>query len=225
MKILIIEDNVTILTALKQGFKYKSVVVDHCTDGKEGYDKLTCNLYDLAVIDLELPGMRGEEIVRKAKRKSIRTPLLVLTSSRDVKTKTMLLEAGVDDFMEKPYSFEELYARMMAIIRRSRIGFPSEYLVIEDLELLPEKRKAVRSGREIDLRGKEYDLLKYFMAYPNKVISRPVLMEDVWGYTASTLSNTVDAYVSNLRVKLDKGFEKKLIKTIHGVGYMMEADL
>ena len=225
MKILIIEDNITILTALKQGFKYKSVVVDHCTDGKEGYYKLTHDIYDLAVIDLQLPGMRGEEIVKQAKAEGLRTPILVLTSSRDVKIKAMLLEAGADDYMEKPYSFEELYARIMAILRRSKIGFPSEYLVIEDLELLPEKRKAKRAGKEIDLRGKEYDLLKYFMAHPNTIISRTTLMEDVWGYSTSMLSNTVEAYISSLRAKLDKGFEKKFIKTIHGAGYMLEADL
>lgn len=224
MKILIIEDNVTILTALKQAFQYKSVMVDHCANGREGYDRLTHKNYDLAVIDLELPGMRGEEIVKRTKRKGVGTSLLVLTSDRDVRTKVMLLEAGADDFMEKPYSFEELYARVMAIMRRNKIGFPSEYLVIEDLELLPEKRKAKRAGQEIDLRGKEYDLLKYFMSHPNQVISRTVLMEDVWGYSASTLSKTVYAYIFSLRAKLDKDSKKKLITTVHGAGYMLEGE-
>ena len=225
MKILIVEDNTTILTALKQGFKYKNVITDHCTDGLEGMEKLKNNTYDLAILDLELPGMRGEEIVKQGKGMKIRTPLLILTASKDIETKAMLLEAGADDYMEKPYSFEELYARMMAILRRSEKSFPSEYLVIDDLEILPEKRIARRGKREIDLRGREYDLLKYLMCHPNQVISRSTLMEEVWGYSTSVLSNTVDTHISSLRSKIDKDFKKKLIKTIHGVGYMLEADL
>ena len=225
MKILIVEDNTTIFTALRQGFKCKNVITDHCTDGLEGMEKLKNNTYDLAIIDLELPGMRGEEIVKQGKEMKIRTPLLILTASKDVETKAMLLEAGADDYMEKPYSFEELYARMMAILRRSEKYFPSEYLIIEDLEIIPEKRIAKRGKKEIDLRGREYDLLKYLMCHPNQVISRSTLMEEVWGYATSVLSNTVDTHISSLRSKIDKDFKKKLIKTIHGVGYMLEADL
>jgi len=224
MRILIIEDNLTILKALKQGFKYKNVTTDHCENGISGFKKLVENTYDIAIIDLDLPGMRGEEIINGITKMGIKTPLMVLTGNREIGTKTMLLDLGAEDYIEKPYSFEELYARIMAILRRSIESFPSEYLVIIDLEILPEKRLAKRGGKEIDLRGKEYDLLKYFMCHPNKVISRNTLMEEVWGYATSIPSNTVDAHISSLRNKIDKGFDKKLIKTVHGIGYMLVSD-
>jgi two-component system, OmpR family, response regulator len=129
---------------------------------------------------------------------------------------------GADDYMEKPYSFEELYARIMAILRRSGQVFPSEYLTIEDLELVPDKRAALREKKDLKLRGKEYELLKYLMSHPNAVINRNTLMEEVWGYSNSVSSNTVDAHISSLRNKLDKGHSKKFIKTVHGVGYMFQ---
>ena len=224
MKILIIEDNISVLNALQQGFKYKHVITDQALDGSEGLKMLNDHFYDLAIIDLYLPGVDGEKIIKKARELGIKTPILVLTASKDIDTKTRLLEAGVDDYVEKPYSFEELFARITAILRRSKQNFPSEYLKIEDLELLPDKRIAVRAGKKIPLRGKEYELLKYFMNHPNTVVNRQTLMEKVWGYSTSVLSNTVDAHVSNLRQKIDKGFRKTLIKTIHGIGYMMTTE-
>ena len=220
MKILIIEDNTNVVNALKQGLKYKSVVADHCMDGRVGLRALEEKFYDLCILDLGLPGMNGEDILKKAKKEKVTTPFLVLTASDDIETKTRLLEEGAEDYVEKPYSFEELYARIMAIMRRSSKSFPSEHLEIEDLRILPEKRMAMRDGKEVMLRGKEYDLLKYLMCHPNKVLSRHTLMEDVWGYSTSVLSNTVDAHISNLRNRIDKGYDKKFIKTIHGIGYM-----
>ncbi|MDH5597194.1 MAG: response regulator transcription factor [Candidatus Peregrinibacteria bacterium] len=224
MKVLIIEDNPNVLAALSQGLKYKSVIAENSTDGDDGLEKLIKKSYDLAILDLDLPGKDGEEILKAAKLQGVQTPILILTANEDVTTRTRLLEAGAEDFISKPYSFEELFARMKAILRRSASSFPSEYLASGDLELLPERRMAVRGDQKIELRGKEYELLSYLMSHPNKIITRQTLMEEVWGYATSVLSNTVDAHISNLRNKIDKGFEKKLIKTVHGLGYMFDTE-
>ncbi|MDH5597297.1 MAG: response regulator transcription factor, partial [Candidatus Peregrinibacteria bacterium] len=139
MKVLIIEDNPNVLMALSQGLKYKSVITDKSTDGDDGLNKLLKQSYDLAIVDLDLPGKSGEEILKAAKAKDVQTPILILTANEDIATKTRLLEAGAEDFISKPYSFEELFARIKAILRRSARGFPSEYLASGDLELLPER--------------------------------------------------------------------------------------
>jgi DNA-binding response OmpR family regulator len=225
MKILFIEDNPNILRSMRLEFKHRGVVAELCSNGSDGIKKLKENAYDLAIIDLGLPDKDGETVIMEARASKVVTPLLVLTAQRSLETKTRLLNLGVDDYMEKPYSFDELYARIMAILRRSSRSFPSEYLKVGVLELIPEKRTAVRKGKKIHLRGKEYELLKYFMRHPDVVISRQTLSEEVWGYSITTFSNTVDTHIASLRSKIDKGFDKKLIKTVHGLGYMLISSL
>jgi len=221
MKILFIEDNPNILRSMRSEFRHRGVLAESSSNGLDGIRLLKENTYDLAIIDLGLPGKDGETVIMEARAAMVTTPLLVLTAQRNIETKTRLLDLGVDDYMEKPYSFDELFARVMAILRRSSQSFPSEYLKVGILELIPEKRMAVRNDKEVQLRGKEYELLKYFMRHPDVVISRQTLSEEVWGYSMTTFSNTVDAHIASLRAKIDKGFDKKLIKTIHGLGYML----
>lgn len=223
MKILIIEDSVDVLTALRKSFRNKKVITDHCTNGAEGLEKLKKNGYDLAILDLQLPDMRGEEILKKVKSLGIEIPLLILTANTDVQKRAKLLEIGAEDFIQKPFTFEELFARIQAILRRIRNSIPTEYLKVGDLELVPEKRLAIKGGHEIQLRGKEYNLLEYMMRHPDQVVSRQTLMEEVWDYSASVLSNTVDAYMYKVRQKIDKGAKKKMIRTIHGVGFMLNS--
>lgn len=224
MKILIVEDSVDVLNALKKSFKNKKVITDHCTNGLEGLKKLKENEYDLAILDLMLPELRGEEILKEVKALGVKTPLLVLTANTDVRKRAKLLEGGAEDFIQKPYTFEELYARVQAILRRIQNSIPTEYLKVADLQLLPERRMALLDGKEIELKGKEYSLLEYLMCHPDQVISRQTLMEEVWDYSAAVLSNTVDAYMYKVRQKIDKNSKKKMIKTIHGVGFMLNSN-
>jgi DNA-binding response OmpR family regulator len=224
MNILIVEDNVTILNALQQSFRYKQVGTEGTVSGLEALEKLKNKYYDIAIIDLGLPDLNGEEVIKEARAANIPTPMLVLTASKNVDTKARLLETGIDDYIEKPYSFDELFARISAILRRRSMRFPSEYLKIADLELLPENHTCMRGGKKIHLRNKEYALLKYLMQNPNRAISRQELVEKIWGDLTAAMSNTLDAHVFHLRQKIDKGFNKELIKTIHGFGYMMAVD-
>jgi len=224
MNILIVEDNVTILNALQQSFRFKHVGTEGTISGLEALEKLKNKYYDLAIIDLGLPDLNGEEVIKEARAADIATPMLVLTASKNVDTKARLLETGIDDYVEKPYSFDELFARISAILRRRSQRFPSEYLKIGDLELLPDNHACMRGEKKINLRKKEYALLKYFMQNPNRALSRQELAEKIWGGLTAAMSNTLDAHVFHLRQKIDQGFENELIKTIHGYGYMLISD-
>ncbi len=224
MKILIVEDSVDVLSALKKGFKLMKVISDHCKNGAEGLMKLKEQEYDLAVLDLMLPDMRGETILKEIKDSGIRTPIVILTANTDVHKKAALLEMGAEDFIQKPFTFEELFARIQAILRRIHNNIPTEYIKVGGLELLPDKRSALLNGEEIQLKGKEYNLLEYLMKHPDQVITRQTLMEKVWGYSTSILTNTVDAYMYKLRRKIDKDPKNKVIKTVHGVGFMLTSE-
>ncbi len=224
MRALVIEDDLAVQKALERGFQSKYALFDGARDGKLALQKLSSTTYDVLIVDLMLPHVDGEKIIQKIRSVGIKTPVLVLTAMRSPEVKARLLDLGADDFLEKPFSFEELYARVGAIMRRFLRGSMTKALKIRDLELFPESNMAVRSGKEIPLRGKEYVLLEFMMQNPNRILSRQSLMEKVWGYSTNILSNTVDSHVSTLRRKIDKGFEFPFIKTIHGVGYMFVGD-
>jgi len=221
MKILIIEDSVDVLNALGKGFKNKKVISHHCKTGKDGLEKLKSNSYDIAILDLMLPDLRGEEIFKEAKAVGVKTPILILTANTDIHKKTNLLETGAEDFIQKPFTFAELYARIQAILRRINRNAPTEYVKVGHLELLPEQRSVSVSGELVELKGKEYGLLEYLMKHPDQVVSRQELMEKVWGYSATVLTNTIDAYMYKLRQKVDKDVNNKLITTVHGIGFML----
>lgn len=220
MKVLVIEDDVTVQKSLERGFQSKMARVDFARDGKEALTLVADKNYDVLVVDLMLPHLNGEQIVEKIRSVGIKTPVLVLTAYRKPETKARLLNLGADDFLEKPFSFDELFARISAIMRRLNQGFLTKSITLGDLQLIPEKRMAVRATKEIHLRGKEYNLLEYLMQHPDQILSYQNLMENVWGYSAQVLSNTVASHISALRRKVDKGFETSFIRTIHGVGYM-----
>ncbi len=224
MKLLIIEDNYNISNALRMGFEHKKVRTKQCSDGLSGLQCLIENFYDLAIIDLDLPEMNGEEIVERACKLNIKTPILVLTANTDANKKTKLLSLGAEDYMEKPYSFDELYARIIAILRRSLNSFPSEYLSIGNLKLVPETQTALRGKKRIKLSPKEYKILKFFMNHPNQMLSHMRIMKEIWGYAHDNLSNTVRSHILNLRNKIDKNHKTKLIHTVYGGGYIFSAE-
>ena len=221
MKVLIVEDDAAIQNFLKRGFAYKQFTIDQAVDGLDGLRKLMNNEYSIAIIDLMLPQLDGTALIEKAREKGNKTPLIILSALQDLATKKRLLDIGADDFITKPFSFEELYARMLAVLRRCQHRFPTEHLKFSDLELAPEKRTAFRSGKKLVLRKKEYALLEYLMQHPNQVISREELMQNVWDYQSFVMSNTVDSHVSSLRQKVDHNQKIQLIKTIYGIGYML----
>ncbi len=224
MKALVIEDDKNICDFLSKGFNYKNGFCDFVFTGKEGLEILSRKNYDIVIVDLVLPDLDGADIIKRMREKGITIPIIVLTALQGANKKVELLNLGADDYMTKPFSFEELFARISSILRRKKNSHPTEYLKAGDLELDPEKRIARRAGKEISLRRKEYALLEYFLRHKNKVVSRENLMRDVWGYSTASTSSTVDSHVSVLRRKIDSGFKKKLIKTIHRVGYILEAE-
>jgi len=222
MKILVIEDCDLTRDALVKEFRKKEIITDEAADGEIGFRKLSTTDADLAIVDLDLPKLPGEKIIERCRAMGVTTPILVLTANQEMRSRISLLKSAVDDYLTKPYSFDELHARITAIMRRKKNDFPNEHLKVECLELVPERQAVLREGKEIPLRRKEYDLLLYFMRHPNRVVDRATLSHEVWGYSEEAISNTVDAHMSVLRSKLDKGFERKILKTIYGLGYCLE---
>jgi len=222
MKLLLVEDESEIANFLIRGLKYEGYKVEHLTDGKEAYSRILQNHFDIIVLDLRLPNMNGEEILKKARAQKITTPVIVLTAIDDTEVKTKLLNAGADDYLAKPFSFVELIARIKAILRRSGSRVENvEEVNVGDLKLIPSMHMVTRGGKKIKLRLKEYALLEYLMRNPNKIVTRNTLLENVWDYNARIFSNTIDSHVSSLRKKVNEGFKEKLIETVHGVGYIL----
>ena len=196
--------------------------VDTCYDGEEAFESVLTENYDLIVLDLNLPGMDGMEILKKLKT-SGRTkdiPVIMVTAKGAEYDKVMGLDAGADDYLVKPFSFQELEARIKALLRRNK-EVPSNLLTCDNLVLDCNTRKAKRGDIDIDLTVKEYRLLEYFMTHQGVALSRITLLKDVWDKNFDTNTNIVDVYVNYLRVKIDRDFDKKLIHTVVGLGYIM----
>ncbi len=225
MKILLVEDELAVANLIMRGLKQEGHSVEHVEDGKEALCKILDSPYDAIILDLLLPTMSGEDILKEVRKKRNMTPIVVLTAITDTETKIRLLNSGADDFLTKPFSFLELSTRIKSVARRSQTKKPkTDELKVQDLTLIPSKRLVMRSQKRIGLRLKEFDLLEYFMLHPDEVISRNALVEKVWDYNAQIFSNTVDSHISLLRGKINRGFKNKIIETIHGVGYIMRSE-
>jgi DNA-binding response OmpR family regulator len=222
MRIIIVEDEVKLAEALSLGLTKKGYAVDIVSDGQKALDRIALNHmdYDLIILDLMLPGMDGISITKNLRAQEITTPILILTARDEVNTKVDLLLAGAEDYMVKPFSFEELIARIQAILRRPTEMLPS-VLAVKDIELNPSLRSVTKNSKPISLTLKEFVLLEYFMRNPNKVINREELLSHLWDFNYSSFSNVVDVHVKNLRKKLDSTGVKNLLETIRGVGYKL----
>lgn len=220
MRIIIVEDEEKLAKALLEGLTKKGYAVDIVERGDKAFDRITLNHidYDLIVLDLMLPGMGGVEICKKLREREITTPILVLTARDEVDNKVDLLLSGADDYMVKPFSFEELHARIQAILRRPVESLPN-ILRIGDLELNPNLRKVYVKGEEIPLTLKEFSLLEYFMRNPDKVVNREDLLSHLWDFNYLSFSNVIDTHVKNLRKKLEQKGVKDVLETVRGVGY------
>lgn len=220
MKILVVEDEHRIANAIKKGLEQERYTVDTAYDGIEGFDLSTTEDYDLIILDLMLPGMDGMTICRELRKKQIHTPILILTAKGQVQDKVAGLDNGADDYLTKPFSFEELLARIRALIRRPHQQVKTS-LSVSDLTLNPQTYLVVRSGREIQLSSKEYSLLEYLIRHKNIIVTKEQIIQHVWNYDADILPNTIEVYIRNLRNKVDRPFSKNkpLIQTIRGFGY------
>jgi len=218
MRILIVEDNPKMALAVQKGLTEHGFAADVSHTGFEGEELASSEAYDLLLLDLMLPDRDGIEVCRNLRRRKIATPVIMLTALSAIEEKIDGLDAGADDYITKPFEFEELLARIRAILRRGEAS-ESRVLRCEDLELDLYTRQATRGEKMIDLSNKEFALLEYLMRNQNRVLSRIQIGEKVWDMNFEPSSNVIDVYVSALRRKLDRGFEIQLIHTIKGAGY------
>lgn len=222
MKLLLIEDEKDLTRTLKKGLKEAGYNVDVAYDGESGVFMAVSGEYDCIILDFKLPKKDGLEVCREIRRNKISTPILMLTVVDAVDMKVKCLDAGADDYLTKPFSFSELLARIRALTRRAKTA-PSS-IQIADLVINPISRTVMRGGKKIYLSPKEYDLLYYLAINQNKVLTRMEIAENVWGINFDTGTNYIDVYINYLRNKIDKGFDKKLIHTVRGVGYVLKVE-
>jgi DNA-binding response OmpR family regulator len=220
VKILIVEDEIKLSNILLQGLKEQGMAVDVARDGAHGYQAAATGSYDAIILDVMLPKENGFEVLRKLREGGSRTPVLMLSARAGIEDRVRGLDLGADDYLPKPFAFKELLARLRAISRRPRVE-PQTVLKYHDLELNPQKREVRRSGQLIELTAREFSLLECLLRHPDTVVTRDMLLEEVWdaGYDFDGNSNVVEVYINYLRRKVDQPFDSKLIHTVRGAGY------
>jgi heavy metal response regulator len=225
MRVLIVEDEEKVSRFIVRGLTAESFAVDSAADGRSGLELATTYNYDLIILDLMLPVLSGTEVLRRIRRADQRVPILMLTAKDAVSDKVEHLEAGADDYLTKPFAFAELIARVKALLRRGAVDRPN-ILRVADLELDRLAQQVRRGNRRIELTAKEYALLEYLMTNAGRVLSRTMIIDHVWDQSFDGATNIVDVYVRHLRGKVDDGNDKKLIRTVRGMGYLVgdEAD-
>lgn len=223
MRILVIEDDKRIAGFIQKGLKEEQHAVDVVHNGEDGEFWGEVNEYDLIILDIMLPKKNGIEVCRNLRNKKINTPIIMLTARDTVDDKVEGLDAGADDYLVKPFSFEELLARARALLRRTQ-SYKTQTLKAADLEIDPVTRKVTRAGKEITLSGKEYALLEYLVRNKGIVISETKIVEHVWDMNYDPLTNVVNVYIHHLRKKIDSGTGQKLLHTIRNSGYVIREE-
>lgn len=222
MRVLVVDDDRPVLSFLKRGLEAEHYAVDVAENGTEAAAMAEQADYDLVILDLNLPGLDGLDVLKQVRSRKKVLPILILTSRRQVEERVKGLDLGADDYLPKPFAFSELAARVRVLLRRS--GRPLEEMArIEDLELNRLERRVTRAGKLIELTPKEFALLEYLMRNSGRCVTRAMIIEHVWNLSFDTMTNVVDVYINYLRKKIDDGFEPKLIQTIRGVGYQLGA--
>jgi len=223
MRVLIVEDEKKLASIIQRGLNEEGYAVDIAGTGEEA-ENLALNIpYDLILLDIILPGKDGIAVCRTLRDKKIKTPVLMLTARDSVSDKVKGLDSGADDYLVKPFAFEELYARIRALLRREENLLPQK-LVAGDLSIEITTRQVRRGNRQIDLTGKEYAILEFLMRHPNLVITRVMLEQHIWNLELDSTSNLVDVFIRRLRKKIDDGEKKSLIQTVKGAGYRLVKD-
>lgn len=222
MRLLLIEDDRKIANFVRRGLREAGFAVDHAENGIDGLDLALTEPYDVAVIDIMLPGLDGLKVIEKMRNRRIKTPVLVLSAKSTVDDRIKGLQTGADDYLTKPFSFSELLARVQALIRRSSGSAEPTRLTLGDLSMDLLTRTVKRGDEVIDLMPKEFELLQYLLLNAGKVVSKTALLEHVWGYDFDPQTNAVDVLVCRVRGKIDRDFETKILHTLRGVGYVLK---
>lgn len=221
MHILIVEDEKKVASFIQRGLAAEHYSVDVAYDGEEGLTRLFDGEYDLVILDVMLPKRDGLSLLREARARGAQLPILLLTARDTLLDKVAGLNQGADDYLTKPFAFEELLARVRALLRRGAPSQPAT-LTVADLSLDPVTRQVTRAGKKIELTAKEFALLEFFLRHPGRVLSRVLIAQHVWGVDFDTFTNVIDVYVKYLRKKIDADFEPKLIHTVRGAGYVLK---
>ena len=223
MKILIVEDNIDLVEFLKRGLEGEGFDVAYAIKGKEALRWLGKNKADLIILDLLLPDLDGEQVMKRLKQKKNDTPILILTAVNRLDRRIKLFNLGANDYLCKPFSFVELVTKIQVILNRSNnLEIENEIIEISDLRIDVRSRKVLQRGQEIKFRYKEFELLLYLARNANRVISREVLLKNVWQYNTMLFTNTVDSHISIIRNKIDRENKTRLIETIYGAGYVLK---
>ncbi len=223
MRILLVEDEQRLSNVIKKGLVENGFAVDVAYDGEEGQYLAEGEIYDLIILDLMLPKVDGITLCKELRNKNIKTPILMLTARTTLEDKVTGLNSGADDYMTKPFSFLELQSRIQALIRRSKQD-SSPVIKFDDLVFDSIKHKVERAGKSVNLTPKEFSILELLLRHKDEVVTRTMITEHVWDYNFDSMSNIVDVFVASLRRKIDKASGKKLIHTIHGVGYRLSEE-
>jgi heavy metal response regulator len=222
MHILVVEDERKVASFIKRGLEAANYLVDVEHDGEAGLNRLLKGDYDLVILDVMLPKLDGLSLMKQIRQRQVNTPVLLLTARVTVADRVMGLDLGADDYLTKPFAFEELLARVRVLLRRGAAA--PAVLAVADLRLDPVTREVTRANKRIDLTAKEFALLEFLLRRQDEVLSRAVIAQHVWGVNYDTFTNVIDVYVNYLRKKIDSGFEPKLIHTVRGVGYVLKEE-
>jgi two-component system copper resistance phosphate regulon response regulator CusR len=223
LRLLVIEDEKKVARFIKKGLEEEGYAVDLASDGEEGLARVLDQVHDLIILDIALPKIDGLQVLKKLRERKVPTPVLLLTVRATIEDKVLGLDSGADDYLTKPFAFQELLARIRALLRRkAEVGPP--LLQVEDLVLDPARHLVTRRGERIDLTSKEFALLEYLLRNAGRVLTRAMISEHVWNYDFDTETNVIDVYVNYLRRKIDSRGEKKLIHTVRGSGYVLKSE-
>ena len=224
MRILVVEDDPKIAAFITMGLRQAGFAVDQADNGEKGLQLALSEPYDLAILDIMLPGRDGLSLLDELRRQRFNTPVIILSAKRSVEDRVRGLEAGGDDYLTKPFSFSELLARVQALIRRASGAVDATTLTMADLAMDLRRREVLRAGKKIELQPREFSLLEYLIRNRGQVVSKATILEHIWDYNFDPQTNVVDVLVCRLRNKIDREFEPKLIHTIRGVGYVLRND-
>jgi len=222
MRVLLVEDDERIALFVVKGLREAGFAVDHATDGEDGLHLALTETYDAAIVDVMLPKLDGLSLIAEIRKQKRNTPVIILSARRSVEDRIKGLQNGSDDYLTKPFSFSELLARLQALIRRANNISEATRLTVADLTMDLLAREVTRSGRKIDLQPREFSLLEYLMRSAGRVVSKTMIMEHVWDLNFDPQTNIVESRISILRDKVDENFEKKLIHTVRGAGYILK---